>query len=160
MARRCRAFRMSIAYAAEHPMREPARTELDAVGMPLDELVASCDVISLHCPLTEETRHVLDAERIATMRPGAYVINTARGACIDERALAQALASGHLAGAGLDVYENEPEIDPALLALENVVLAPHLGSANVETRTAMCDLAAGNALAVLAGRPAPNALRP
>ena len=151
---------MSIAYAAEHPMREPARTELDAVGMPLDELVASCDVISLHCPLTEGTRHILDAGRIATMRPGAYVINTARGACIDEHALAQALASGRLAGAALDVYENEPEIDPALLGLENVVLAPHLGSANVETRTAMCDLAAENALAVLAGRPAPNALRP
>ncbi|WP_455131067.1 NAD(P)-dependent oxidoreductase, partial [Propionibacterium acidifaciens] len=90
----------------------------------------------------------------------AYVINTARGACIDEHALAQALASGRLAGAALDVYENEPEIDPALLGLENVVLAPHLGSANVETRTAMCDLAAENALAVLAGRPAPNALRP
>lgn len=160
MARRCRAFRMSIAYAAEHPMREPARTELDAAGMPLDELVASCDVISLHCPLTEGTRHVLDAGRIATMRPDAYVINTARGACIDEHALAQALASGRLAGAALDVYENEPEIDPALLGLENVVLAPHLGSANVETRTAMCDLAAENALAVLAGRPAPNALRP
>lgn len=154
MARRCRAFGMRIAYAAEHPMREPARTELEAVGMPLDELVGGCEVISLHCPLTEETRHILDERRIAAMRPGSYVINTARGACIDEQALADALASGHLGGAGLDVYEDEPRINPALLTMENVVLAPHLGSANVETRTAMCDLAARNVLAVLAGEPA------
>ena len=158
MARRCRAFGMAIAYAEEHPMREPAASELAATGMPLDELVASCDVISLHCPLTAETHHILNAERMAAMRPGSYVINTARGACIDEQALAEALASGHLGGAGLDVYEDEPRVNPALLELENVVLLPHLGSANIETRTAMCDLAAENALAVLAGRPAPSAV--
>ncbi|SPF68630.1 D-isomer specific 2-hydroxyacid dehydrogenase, NAD-binding domain conserved site [Propionibacterium ruminifibrarum] len=158
MARRCKAFGMTIAYADEHPMREPAAGELAATGMPLDELVAGCDVISLHCPLTEETRHILNAERIAAMRPGSYVINTARGACIDEEALAAALASGHLGGAGLDVYENEPQVHPALLGLENVVLLPHLGSATIETRTAMGDLAVENVLAVLAGRPAPSAV--
>lgn len=158
MGRRCKAFGMNIAYANEHTMREPAASELGAVGMPLDELVAGCDVISLHCPLTDRTRHILDAERIAAMRQGAYVINTARGACIDEQALADALAGGHLGGAGLDVYEDEPRINPALLGLENVVLLPHLGSANIETRTAMSDLAAENVLAVLAGRPAPSAV--
>lgn len=158
MARRCKAFGMTIAYADEHPMREPAAGELAATGMPLDELVAHCDVISLHCPLTEETHHILNAQRIAAMRPGSYVINTARGACIDEQALAAALADGHLGGAGLDVYENEPRIHAALLGLENVVLLPHLGSATIETRTAMGDLAAENVLAVLAGRPAPSAV--
>ncbi len=154
MARRCRAFGMSIRYAQEHPMKEPARSELDAVGLPLDELVASCDVISLHCPLTVQTHHILDADRLASMKPGAYLVNTARGACIDEAALVEALRSGHLAGAGLDVYEDEPTINPGLFEFENVVLLPHLGSANVETRTAMTELAADNVSSVLAGRAA------
>ncbi|SER71079.1 glyoxylate reductase [Propionibacterium cyclohexanicum] len=154
MARRCHAFGMSIYYAQEHPMKEPARSELGAVGLPVDELVASCDVVSLHCPLTAQTRHILDASRLASMKPGAYLINTARGACVDEAALVEALRSGPLAGAGLDVYEDEPTINPGLFGLENVVLLPHLGSANVETRTTMTQLAADNVDAVLAGRPA------
>lgn len=154
MARRCHSFGMRIAYAAEHPMKDPARSELAAVGMPLDELVASCDVISLHCPLTPATHHIVNARRLALMKPGAYLINTARGACIDEQALAEALRSGHLGGAGLDVYEHEPVINPTLTELENVVLLPHLGSATVETRQQMTALAADNVLAVLAGRPA------
>lgn len=156
MARRCKAFGMDIFYAAEHPMREPARSELDATGLPLDELVARCDVISLHTPLTPETHHIINAERLASMKKGAYVINTARGACIDEKALVASLLSGHLGGAGLDVYENEPAIEPELLTMENVALLPHLGSANVETRTAMTALAAKNVLEVLAGRDAPT----
>ncbi len=153
MARRCRAFGMRIAYASEHPMKAPARDELEAVGLPLDELIATSDVISLHCPLTPETYHLLNAERLAAMKPDAYVINTARGACIDEQALVEALRSGHLAGAGLDVYEHEPEIASGLLEMENVVLLPHLGSATVETRATMTGLAAKNALAVLNGEP-------
>ncbi|WP_341729249.1 D-glycerate dehydrogenase [Brooklawnia sp.] len=154
MARRCKAFGMQIAYAAEHPMKSAARDELAAVGLPLDELIATSDVISLHCPLTPETRHILNAERLAAMKQGAYVINTARGACIDEKALAEALKSGHLAGAGLDVYEHEPEIDADLLEMENVVLLPHLGSATAETRTKMTGLAVANVVAVLEGKPA------
>ncbi|MFT8395074.1 2-hydroxyacid dehydrogenase [Propionibacterium sp.] len=156
MAKRCKAFGMTIRYAEEHPMREPVRSELDAEGLPLDELVATSDVVSLHCPLTPETHHILNAARLASMKQGAYVINTARGACIDEAALVESLRSGHLAGAGLDVYENEPTIDPGLYELENAVLLPHLGSANVETRTAMTELASSNVLAVLAGKPAPT----
>lgn len=156
MARRCRAFGMDIRFAQEHPMAEPARAELDAHGLPVDELVAGCDVVSLHCPLTAQTHHIIDARRLASMRPGSYLINTARGACVDEKALVDALRNGPLAGAGLDVYENEPDIDPGLMALDNVVLLPHLGSANVETRTAMTELASDNVLAVLDGRPAPT----
>ena len=119
MARRCKAFGMRIAYASEHPMKEPARSELEAVGLPIDELVATSDVISLHCPLTPQTHHILDAQRLAAMKPGSYIINTARGACIDEKALVEALKSGHLAGVGLDVYEHEPAIEPGLLGMEN-----------------------------------------
>lgn len=154
MARRCKAFGMRIAYASEHPMKEPARSELEAVGLPIDEMVATSDVISLHCPLTPQTHHILDAQRLAAMKPGSYIINTARGACIDEKALVEALKSGHLAGAGLDVYEHEPAIEPGLLGMENVVLLPHLGSATVETRITMTALAAANVLAVLDGKPA------
>ena len=154
MARRCKAFGMRIAYASEHPMKEPARSELEAVGLPIDELVATSDVISLHCPLTPQTHHILDAQRLAAMKPGSYIINTARGACIDEKALVEALKSVHLAGAGLDVYEHEPAIEPGLLGMENVVLLPHLGSATVETRITMTALAAANVLAVLDGKPA------
>ena len=122
MAQRCKAFGMDVFYAQEHPMREPARSELDAKGLSVDELVAHCDVISLHCPLTPETHHIINAERLASMKQGSYLINTARGACVDEKALVAALQSGHLGGAGLDVYEHEPAIEPELLTMENVCL--------------------------------------
>lgn len=156
MAQRCKAFGMQIFYANEHPMKEPARSELNATGLPVDELMASCDVVSLHCPLTPETHHIVNAERLAAMKPGSFIINTARGACIDESALVAALQSGHLGGAGLDVYEHEPQVTAELLGMENVALLPHLGSANIETRTAMTSLAGENAMAVLAGGPAPT----
>jgi glyoxylate reductase len=138
-ARRAEAFGMDVVYAG--------RTG------GLDDLLASSDVVSLHCPLTPETRHLIDAERLAQMRPSAYLINTARGPVVDEPALVQALRSGVIAGAGLDVFEHEPEVHPGLLELENVVLAPHLGSATIETRTAMAVLAAQNVAAVLSGEP-------
>jgi glyoxylate reductase len=139
-ARRAEAFGMDVVYAGR--------------SGGLDELLASSDVVSLHCPLTPETRHLIDAERLAQMRPSAYLINTARGPVVDEPALVQALRSGVIAGAGLDVFEHEPEVHPGLLELENVVLAPHLGSATIETRTAMAVLAAQNVAAVLSGEPA------
>ena len=107
--------------------------------------------MSLHCPLTPETTHLVDAAVLARMKPTAFLINTTRGPVVDEAALVDALREGTIAGAGLDVYEREPVVHPGLLELENVVLLPHLGSATVETRTAMAVLAARNALAVLGG---------
>jgi glyoxylate reductase len=121
--------------------------------MSLDALLTSSDVISLHVPLTPATRHLIDRRALARMKRTAYLVNTSRGPVIDEEALAWALREGLLAGAALDVYEQEPVIHSDLLSLENVVLAPHLGSATVETRTAMADLAASNVLAVLGGQP-------
>ncbi len=106
-------------------------------GVPLDELLARADIVSLHCPLTEKTHHLIDTQAIAAMKPTAFLVNTARGPIVDERALAAALRDGRLAGAALDVFEHEPEVEPELLELENVVLTPHLGSATAEARTAM-----------------------
>ena len=121
-------------------------------GEPLDELLATSDIVSVHAPLTRETHHLLDAAAFAKMKKGAYVINTARGALIDEHALCDALESGHLRGAALDVYEREPEVNPRLFALNNVVLAPHIGSATEEARNAMARIAATNVLLFLRGQ--------
>jgi lactate dehydrogenase-like 2-hydroxyacid dehydrogenase len=117
----------------------------------LDELLARADVVSLHCPATPATRHLINAERLQQMRRSAFLVNTARGDVVDEAALVEALASGTIAGAGLDVYEHEPRIHPGLLEMEQVVLLPHLGSATVETRVAMGRRAIENLTAVLAG---------
>jgi lactate dehydrogenase-like 2-hydroxyacid dehydrogenase len=149
-AARARAFGMEIAY---HQRRE-ARDGGDAAYLPLDELLASADVVSLHCPLTPETRHLIDRAALERMGESAYLVNTARGPIVDEAALARALAEGVIAGAGLDVFEEEPAVHPGLLDLDNVVLVPHLGSATVETRAAMADLAVRNVVAVLRGEPA------
>lgn len=121
-------------------------------GDPLDELLATSDIVSLHAPLTRETRHLLNADTLARMKPGAYVINTSRGALIDENALCDALERGHLRGAALDVYEREPEVNPRLLSMKNVVLAPHIGSATEEARNAMARIAATNVLLFLRGQ--------
>jgi glyoxylate reductase len=122
-------------------------------GMPLDRLLSTSDVVSLHVPLTSDTRHLIGQPELARMKRTAYLVNTTRGPVVDESALAWALKNRLIAGAALDVYEREPEVHPDLLTLENVVLAPHLGSATTETRTAMADLAARNAIAVLSGEP-------
>jgi glyoxylate reductase len=106
-------------------------------GIPLDELLATSDVVSLHLPLTDETRHLIDATALAKMKPGAVLVNTSRGPIVDEEALAQVLRERRIAGAALDVFEREPQVHPGLLELENVVLVPHLGSATEETREAM-----------------------
>ena len=147
-ANRARAFGMEIAY---HQRRE-ADDAGDATLLPLDELLASSDAVSLHCPLTPQTRHLIDRDAVRQMPSSAYLINTARGPIVDEATLVEALAEGVIAGAGLDVFEEEPKVHPGLLGLDNVVLVPHLGSATVETRTAMADLAARNVAAVLGGR--------
>src|SRR6185437_4309666 len=153
-ARRARAFGMRIAYTGRRRVSPELEAELVAewVGE-LDELVATADVVSLHCPLTPETHHLIDARRLALMKPGAYLVNTTRGPVVDEAALTAALREGTIAGAGLDVFENEPAVHPGLIELEQVVLIPHLGSATIETRTAMAVLAARNALAVVDGKP-------
>ena len=122
----------------------------------LDELLEDSDVLSLHCPATPETRHLIGAAQLARMRPGAVLINTARGDVVDEAALVAALDAGRLAGAGLDVYEREPAVHSGLLARENVVLLPHLGSATVETRAAMGFAALANLEAFFAGLPLPH----
>jgi glyoxylate reductase len=150
-ARRARALGMEVVYAAPRRADAAVEDELAATHVPLEELLATADVVSLHCPLTPETRHLIDGAALARMKPTAILVNTTRGPVVDEGALADALRSGAIAGAGLDVYEREPVVHPALLELENVVLLPHLGSATVETRTAMAALAARNVAAVLAG---------
>jgi glyoxylate reductase len=152
-ARRALAFGMRIAYTGRRPADPALEAELDATRLDLDELLATADVVSIHCPLSDATRHLIDARRLSLMKPTAYLINCARGPIVAEAALAQALRDGTIAGAGLDVFEHEPAIEPGLLELENVVLLPHLGSATIETRTAMGVLAARNAVAVLAGEP-------
>jgi len=122
-------------------------------GMPLDELLATSDILSLHCPLSPATHHLLDAARLARMKRGALLINTARGPIVDEDALAAALESGHLGGAGLDVHHDEPAIHPRLLRRRDVVLLPHLGSATWTARRAMAETACRNVVAVLSGQP-------
>ena len=147
VAARGRAFGMRVAYTSRTPKNDP-----DAEAMPLDRLLATSDVVSLHCPLTPETRHVIDQPALARMKRSAYLINTSRGPVVDEKALAWALRMHLIAGAGLDVFEEEPRVEPELLTLENVMVVPHLGSGTVETRTAMADLAARNVAAVLSGQ--------
>jgi glyoxylate reductase len=121
--------------------------------MSLDKLLNTSDIVSIHVPLSPETRHLIDQKAIARMKRSAYLINTSRGPVVDEAALAWALQQRLLAGAALDVYEHEPIVHPDLLALENVLLVPHLGSGTTETRTAMADLAVSNVVAVLGGQP-------
>lgn len=156
VAERARAFGMEIAYHARHEAPGEVVTALGAKRLPLERLLAEADVISLHCPLTPETHHLIGAAELEAMKPSAVLVNAARGPVVDERALAEALAAGRIAAAGLDVYEREPQVEPGLLELENVVLSPHLGSATVETRTAMAELAARNAIAVVRGDDPPT----
>ncbi|WP_370971750.1 2-hydroxyacid dehydrogenase [Amycolatopsis sp. cg9] len=142
VAKRAEAFGMEIVHSG--------RSKRGSVSF--EELLARSDVVSLHCPLTPETRHLIDAAALRAMKPGAYLVNTTRGPVVDEAALADALEAGEIAGAALDVFEKEPEVEPRLLGRDDVVLSPHLGSATVETRTAMAVLAARNVAAVLAGQ--------
>jgi len=131
-------FGMRVIYTDPYPPPPEVARELGAEARGgIDEVLAESDFVSLHCPATPETRHLMNTERLARMRPGAYLINSARGDVVDEAALVAALKAGHLAGAGLDVFEREPQVTPELLAMENVVLLPHLGSATEETRVAM-----------------------
>jgi glyoxylate reductase len=153
LARRARAFGMSIAYSNRRPVAPEVEFELSATRLTLDELLATSDVVSINCPYNDATHHLIDAAALATMPAGAYLVNTARGPIVDEAALVEALQSGSIAGAALDVFEHEPQVHPGLLELDNAVIVPHLGSATVETRDAMATLAARNVIEVVAGRP-------
>lgn len=152
LARRASAHRMTITYATRSPVAG-LDAALGAVRLSLDELLATSDVVSLHCPYTPETHHLIGASQLALMKAGAFLINTARGPIVDEAALVEGLQRRQIAGAGLDVYEDEPTLHPGLYGCEHAVLLPHLGSATHETRTAMASLAVANAVAVLAGQP-------
>lgn len=158
-ARRARAFGMNVIYSSRSQAPRDLELELGAHRVDLDTLIAESDVLSLHCPYSPATHHLLGEQEFAAMKPTSYVINTARGPVIDEAALAEALRTGQIAGAGLDVFEEEPDVHPDLLTCDNAVLVPHLGSATIETRTAMATLAADNAVAVLAGEEPPTPIR-
>jgi glyoxylate reductase len=150
VAKRGRGFGMEILYH-NRSRKEDAERELDARYAGLDELLETADFVSIHTPLTEETRHLIGPEELDKMKPTAVFVNTSRGPVVDEGALADALSAGRIFAAGLDVYENEPEVHAKLLRLENAVLAPHIGSGSQETRDRMAVLAAENVVAVLAG---------
>ena len=149
VAAKASAFGMRVAYSG----RRDAGVR-GAEFMSIDRLLNTSDVVTLHVPLNDDTRHLIDKKAIARMKRSAYLVNTSRGPVIDEEALAWALQQHLLAGAALDVYENEPVIHPDLLSLENVLLVPHLGSGTTETRMAMASLAVDNVVAVLSGKPA------
>lgn len=153
VARRAGGFGMRVIYHSRTPLGAEDEASLGASRVSFDELLAASDVVTLHAPATPETRHAFDRAALGRMKPGSYLVNTARGPLVDEAALADVLRDGPLAGAGLDVYEREPAVEPALLDLPNVVLLPHIGSATRDTRTRMAMLAARNAHAVLTGQP-------
>jgi glyoxylate reductase len=150
-ALRAKSFGMKIIYTRRNRLDEKIEKELSAQYVSLDELLQQSDIVSLHCPYSTETHHLISDAQLSKMKKTSYLINTARGPIVNEEALANALVNKTIAGAGLDVYENEPKVNEKLLKLDNVVLLPHLGSATVETRTAMATTAANNALEILSG---------
>lgn len=160
MARRGRGFAMRILYHARRPVSEAVERELAAQYVERDALLAQSDFVSLHVPLTPETVHLIGARELALMKPSAFLINTARGTVVDEAALVAALEKRQIAGAALDVFEHEPRVHPRLVALPNVVLAPHIGSGTDETRQAMARFAAQNLLDLLDGRRPTTLLNP
>jgi len=155
VARRARAFGMRVLYHSRSRLEAAEERDLGVEYAEKDELLATADFVSLHVPLSAETRHLIGRRELDLMKPTAYLINTSRGPVVDEAALVEALKARRIEGAGLDVYENEPMLAPGLAALDNAVLLPHVGSATVETRTKMARMAAENLLSALRGeRPA------
>jgi len=152
-------FRMKVLYA-DIRTNEELEKEVGAKKVDLDTLLKEADYVSIHVPLMPETIHLIGKREFGLMKKSAYLMNTSRGPVVDEKALAKALKAGEIAGAGLDVYEKEPEVAPELLQLDNVVLAPHLGSATIETRSKMATMAAGNLVAMLKGEEPPNIVNP
>lgn len=162
VARRAVGFDMRVLYARRSGPLAPDEVPpgADWGHRMLGELLAQSDVVTVHVPLATDTHHLIGAGELRLMRPGSVLVNTSRGPVVDERALVEALRSGHLGGAGLDVYEEEPHLAPGLAALPNTLLLPHIGSATYETRGRMAELAARNAVAAVAGHPVPHAVNP
>jgi len=160
VARRARGFQMPILYFNRNPLGKAEEEELNARYVTLNNLLGESDFVSLHIPLSSGTRHFISEKELALMKTTAYLINTSRGPVVDEKALLSALQNGIIAGAGIDVYENEPAITPGLEKLDQVLLLPHVGSATLETRTRMAAMAAGNLLAGLRRETPPNLINP
>ncbi len=160
VAHRAKGFNMRVLYYDPQPLPREAEEQLGATRVDLGRLIAESDFISIHVPLTQETQHLISTQQFSQMKRNAILINTSRGPVVDEAALVEALKARKLAGAGLDVYEREPAVHPGLIAMPNVVLAPHIASATVRTRSEMSAMAARNmATAVRGGRP-PNLVNP
>ena len=157
VARRSRAFGLRIHYHNRKAVAPKVERELEATYWPnLDAMLPEMDIVSINCPYTPDTFHLISAERLKRLKPSAYLINSARGEIIDEAALTDALDAGRLAGAGLDVFEHEPKVEPKLLAQKNAVLFPHLGSSTIEARTGMGDKVIANIEAFVHGRALPD----
>jgi len=160
VAKRAQGFSMRALYWT--PRRKPEAEEREAglVYVPYDELLAESDFVSVHAPLNAETRHLVGERELRLMKPTAFIVNTARGPIVDEKALVRVLSEKRIAGAGLDVYENEPRVEPELIRMQNVVLTPHLGSAVTELRESMANMVVDNIIAVLESRRPPNCWNP
>ncbi|MBI3805891.1 MAG: D-glycerate dehydrogenase [Nitrospirae bacterium] len=158
VARRAAGFSMRLLYHSRKSLPRRDEAALNVSFVPFSRLLKESDFISLHLPLTNESHHLIDRRALASMKPTAFLINTARGPIVDEKALIRALRTGHLAGAGLDVFEDEPSLSPALRKLNNVVLLPHVGSASLETRIRMGERVLENLLAGLSGKRPPNVI--
>jgi glyoxylate reductase len=160
VARRAHGFGMRILYWTPTRKPESLEREYHLEYMPLDRLLAESDFVSLHSPLRADTHHQIGARELSLMKPTAFLINTARGQIVDEKALVKALAKGTIAGAGLDVFEHEPDVPAALLKMDNVALTPHLGSGVVAVREQMANIVVDNILAIIDGRKPPNCVNP
>ena len=160
VAQRAAGFNMPVTYWNRTRLSFADEQRLDVQYREFDEVLQTADFLSIHVALCEETRHLIGASELAKMKPNSIIINTARGAVIDEAAMVRALQNGQIAGAGLDVYENEPLLEPPLYEMDNVVIAPHLGSATLATRTKMGNMAVENCLAACTGKTPPNLVNP
>jgi glyoxylate reductase len=160
VAKRATGFDMQVMYYDRVPADRKTERQLKARSVSLDELLAQSDYVSIHTDYNPQTHHLIGAPQLARMKRTAYLINTARGPIVDEAALVEALRAGQIAGAALDVFEHEPQVHPGLLDLPNVVLAPHIASASLDTRTAMALMAADNIIAVMRGERPPNLVNP
>jgi glyoxylate reductase len=156
MARRALGFKMPALYHDPRRLVPEQERALNLTWVEFEDLLRRADFVSLHVSLTEKTHHLIDARALSLMQPHAFLINASRGPVVDEAALIEALEKGRIAGAGLDVFETEPDIDPRLLALDNVVVTAHMGSATHRLRAAMADVVVDNVAAIVAGRQPPN----
>jgi glyoxylate reductase len=160
MARRAAGFGMTVNYADPRRVPEEQERRLGMTHKPFDDVLREADFLTLHPQLGPDTRHLIGAREFGLMKPSAFILNTSRGPVIEEAALVEALQAKKIAGAGLDVYENEPSVSPALLSMPNVVLTPHLGSAVYELREGMAHVVVDNVIAVIEGRRPPNCINP